>query len=239
MPQSWFLGSRAGKSCKFRGRGQQRDFIVCTRVGEVGGYVKPTMFRLIDRDLCSSACALDIYICGCVRSVNLNGVRACVSGYLLNEADCKDRDSVVFIHISRYSTEWHTGRHAGWETTLAERAGGSQEAIHLRGKFILRRLKKRHHGFFMAQKTKCKSDLSDVMTGSNFFFGMFFKTKQCLLGLKRLNSPRFYRKPGNKIRQSWKTLLCSNNHSEPSWGCSDLLRQGSESTGPVHFAWFP
>lgn len=79
------------------------------------------------------------YICGCVRSVNLNGVRACVSGYLLNEADCKDRDSVVFIHISRYSTEWHTGRHAGWETTLAERAGGSQEAIHLRGKFILRR----------------------------------------------------------------------------------------------------
>lgn len=124
MPQSWFLGSRAGKSCKFRGRGQQRDFIVRTRVGEVGGYVKPTMFRLIDRDLCSSACALDIYICGCVRSVNLNGVRACVSGYLLNEADCKDRDSVVFIHISRYSTEWHTGRHAGWETTLAERAGG-------------------------------------------------------------------------------------------------------------------
>lgn len=86
---------------KFPGK---RD-IVYTRVGEDGGYVKPTMFRLIDCDLCSSVCVLDIYICGCVRSVNLNGVCACVSGYLLNEADCKDRDSIVFIHISRYSTE--------------------------------------------------------------------------------------------------------------------------------------
>lgn len=163
------------QSCKFRGQGSAAwnswENVTLLFIHVWVKTVGTSNLRCSGSSIatCVRLCVLDIYICGCVRSVNLNGVCACVSGYLLNEADCKDRDSIVFTHISRYSTEWHTGRHAGWETTLAERAGGSQEAFHLRGKFILRRLKKRHHGFFMAQKTKCKSDLSDVMTGSNFF----------------------------------------------------------------------
>lgn len=128
------------RAANLEGGGQQREiprkaWLYCLHTCGWSWWVRQTYGVQAHR----SRLVFDIYICGCVRSVNLNGVRACVSGYLLNEADCKDRDSVVFIHISRYSTEWHTGRHAGWETTLAERAGGSQEAFHLRGKFILRR----------------------------------------------------------------------------------------------------
>lgn len=58
--------------------------------------------------------------------------RACVSRQRLGGADWRDKGSIVFIHISSYSADWHgqTGK-AGWEITWEDAGGGSGQRVHL------------------------------------------------------------------------------------------------------------